>query len=84
LGKSEAPQLEFLVAEQCKMIQHKQNMEEVPEVESMAKVARSPSSKKPYLRPCLSVYGNIEKITQNGGKGPTGDNRTKANHKTGG
>jgi hypothetical protein len=66
------------------MIQHKHNMEEVPEVESMAKVVRSPSSKKPYLKPCLSVYGNIEKITRNGGAGPTGDNRNKMNNKTGG
>lgn len=66
------------------MIQDGHNEEEVLAVASMAEVARPASSRKPYLKPCLHVYGSIEKITHQGGTGPTGDNRGKRNHKTGG
>jgi hypothetical protein len=41
--------------------------------------------KKVYSTPSLTVYGPIEKITQQTVTNPTqGDNLGKANHKTGG
>lgn len=40
--------------------------------------------KKTYLKPTLRVYGNIEKVTLQGTASTTGDNRVKANSKTGG
>ena len=42
------------------------------------------SAKKSYLKPTLRIYGNIEKVTLQGTASTTGDNRVKANHKTGG
>ncbi|HEV3483350.1 MAG TPA: hypothetical protein VGR97_13605 [Candidatus Acidoferrales bacterium] len=42
------------------------------------------SPKKSYLKPTLRIYGNIEKVTLQGISSTTGDNRVKANHKTGG
>lgn len=42
------------------------------------------SPKKSYQKPTLTVYGNIEKITLQGTTSTAGDNRVKANHKTGG
>jgi hypothetical protein len=43
------------------------------------------SPKKVYSTPSLTVYGPIERITQNNATVPAaGDNAGKANHKTGG
>ena len=42
------------------------------------------SSKKNYVKPELHIYGNVEEITLQGGHTGIGDNRTKANGKTGG
>ena len=42
------------------------------------------SPKKSYQKPTLTIYGNIEKVTLQGTSSTTGDNRVKANHKTGG
>jgi hypothetical protein len=42
-------------------------------------------SKKSYQKPSLHIYGTMEKITQSNSHTPvSGDNRGKANHKTGG
>jgi hypothetical protein len=41
--------------------------------------------KKPYLKPCVQVYGALELITRNAkATSVAGDNPTKRNHKTGG
>jgi hypothetical protein len=40
------------------------------------------SPKKIYQKPCLSIYGSVEKITQSVGRGARGDNGVARNNRS--